>query len=177
MSTFRDSDGRQWEPEINVVTIGRVRDRLKINLLEVVLPDSTLGQRLADPCLMVDVLFLLCQDQAAKLGVDEVAFGKAMTADGIEDGFMLVLEGVVNFSPRGLRPAYQKVFEKAKAMEAAQAARIRKTVEEPEFEAMLNRAIDELGNPPSTSPSNSTGDAGNSPVSSASSQGETPSPP
>jgi hypothetical protein len=52
MMKFADNAGRQWEPEINVVTIGRVRDRLKINLLELVLPNSTLPERLSDPCLL-----------------------------------------------------------------------------------------------------------------------------
>lgn len=177
MTKFADSTGRQWEPEINVVTIGRVRDRLKINLLELVLPNSTLPDRLADPCLMVDVLYLLCKDQADKLDLDDVAFGKAMTPDGIEDAWTGVLEGIVLFSPRGLRPAYQKVLVKAWAFEAAQAAKIKALTEGPEFEAMLDREIEKRLNPPPTLPSDSTGDVGSLPESSASSPAETPSPP
>jgi hypothetical protein len=181
MTKFADNVGRQWEPEINVVTIGRVRDRLKINLLELVLPNSTLPERLGDPCLMVDVLYLLCKDQADKLEVDDLAFGKAMTPDGIEDAWTGVLEGIVSFSPRGLRPAYQKVLTKAKAFEAAQTARIKTLVEQPEFDAMLDRAMESPlnrnQNRPATLPSESSGDAGSSPALSASNQAETPSPP
>jgi hypothetical protein len=177
MMKFADNAGRQWEPEINVVTIGRVRDRLKINLLELVLPNSTLPERLSDPCLLVDVLYLLCKDQADKLDLDDVAFGKAMTPDGIEDAWTGVLEGIVLFSPRGLRPAYQKVLTKAKAFEAAQAAKVKTIVEAPEFDAMLDRAMESRLNQPATLPSESTGDAGSLPESSESNPAETPSQP
>jgi hypothetical protein len=141
------------------------------------LPNSTLPDRLDDPCLMVDVLYLLCKDQADKLDVDDMAFGKAMTPDGIEDAWTGVLEGIVLFSPRGLRPAYQKVLTKAKAFGAAQAAKVKTIVEGLEFDAMLDREMEKRLNQPATLPSESIGDAGNSPELSASNPGETLSPP
>jgi hypothetical protein len=174
VTQFADKDGRKWEPEVNAVTIGRVRDHLKINLLELVLPNSTLPDKLNDPCLMVDVLYLLCKDAADAVGVDDVTFGKAMTPDGIEDAWTGVLEGIVNFSPRRLRPAYQKVLTKAIAFEAAQAAKVKTIVEGPEFEAMLDRAMESHLNPPTTLPRESTGDAGSLLESSASSPVATP---
>ena len=173
---FSDNAGRSWEPEVNVVTIGRVRDRLKINLLELLLPSSTLGERLSDPCLLVDVLYLLCKDQADALDVGDVEFGKAQTMDGIEEGWSAVLEGLVLFSPRGLRPAHQKVLEKARRYQAAAAAKMLTLVESPGFDAMLERQCELLLSPPMTSPSESTGDASSLPASSESSPAATPSP-
>lgn len=174
---FCDSIGRQWEPEINVVTIGRVRDRLKINLLELVVPNSTLPDRLNDPCLMVDILYLLCLEQVEKLALSDSDFGKAMTPDGIEDGWHAVIEGIVNFSPRGLRPAYQKVMEKARKLDKAQSEKIKTLIEGPAFDAMLDKAISDRLSQLSTLPNESTGDAGNSLELSASSLGLTPSQP
>lgn len=176
MAKFLDAENRSWEPEVNVVTIGRVRSALKINLLELLLPESTLGERLTDPCLLVDILYLLCRDQAEKMGIDDVAFGRAMTPDGIEDAWSSVLEGVVLFSPRGLRPAHQKVLAKAKQYQAAAAAKIKTLVAGTEFDAMLDRELERRLNPPEKSPTESTGDASSLPASSESSRAETPSP-
>ena len=174
MAKFLDAENRSWEPEVNVVTIGRVRTALKINLLELLLPGSTLADQLSDPCLLVDILFLLCKDQADKLGIDDVAFGKAMTPDGIEDGWSSALEGVVLFSPRGLRPAHQKVLLKAKQYQAAAAEKIKTLVAGTEFEAMLDRELQKRLNPQETQPSESTGDVSSLPELSESSRAETP---
>lgn len=164
MGKFVDADGRSWTPEVNVVTIGRVRSALGINLLELILPNSTLGDKLADPCLVVDVLYLLCKDRADAIDVDDVAFGMAMTPDCIEDGWMLVLEGVVSFSPRGLRPAHQKVLDKAKKLHALAQKQVAETVETPEFDAMLERAIQSQLNQPPKLQTESIGDVSSLPV-------------
>ena len=174
MTKFLDAENRSWEPEVNVVTIGRVRDRLKINLLELLLPESTLAERLTDPCLLVDILYLLCKDQADKLNVDDTAFGKAMTPDGIEDAWSAVLEGIVLFSPRGLRPAHQRVLVKAKQYQAAAAEKIKMLVAGTEFDAMLDRELEKRLNPPMTLPSESTGDASSLPELSESNPAATP---
>jgi len=174
MAKFTDSAGRSWEPEVNVVTIGRVRDGLKINLLELLLPNSTLAEKLNDPCLLVDVLYLLCKDDADARGLSDIEFGKAQTMDGIEDAWSAVLEGLVLFSPRGLRPAHQKVLEKARKYQAVATEQVKLLAEHPEFDAMLETEIARRLNPPTTLPSESTGDAGNSPESSELSPAITP---
>ena len=176
MAKFLDAENRYWEPEVDVVTIGRVRKALGINLLELLLPDSTLAERLTDPCLLVDILYLLCEEQADKSGVSDTAFGKAMTPDGIEDGWAAVLEGIVLFSPRGLRPAHQRVLEKAKKYQEAAAEKVKMLVAGPEFEAMLDRELEKRLNPPEKLPTESIGDVSSLPESSESSPAETPSP-
>lgn len=164
MNRFLDAENRSWEPEVNVVTIGRVRNVLHINLLELLLPNSTLADTLSDPCLIVDVLYLLCKDKADLLGIDDVAFGKAMTPDGIEDAWGAVLEGIVLFSPRGLRPAHQRVLEKAKKYQAAAAKQIKEIVEGPEFDAMLDREIHKRLSQQEKSQTESIGDASSLPA-------------
>ena len=72
-----------------------------------------------------------------------------------------MLEGVVSFSPSGLRPAYQKVLEKAKKVETMQADRIRTLIDSPDFDAMLDSAMEKALNLPSGSPIETTGDVGN----------------
>jgi hypothetical protein len=167
VTKFSDTNGRTWEPSVNVVTIGRVRSALKLNLLELLLPNNTLAERLADPCLMVDVLYLLCEDQAKEHQVSDAAFGASLSMDSIEDGWNGVLEGLVSFSPRGLRPAHQRVLETAKRYHQAAAEKVQAAVATPEFQAMLDREIEKRLNQPRTLPSESTGDAGSLPASSA----------
>ena len=175
VAKFTDSKDRSWTPEVNVVTIGRVRSAIKINLLELLLPDNALTERLTDPCLLVDIIYLLCKDEADRLEIDDVAFGKSMTPDGIEDAWAAALEGIVLFSPRGLRPAHQKILEKAKAYQAAAAAKIKTLIAEPEFETMLDREIEKRLSPPESSPTESTGDVLSLPESLESNPAATPS--
>jgi len=121
------------------------------------------------------VLYLLCKDQAEARGVSDVEFGKAQTMDGIEDGWSAVLEGLVLFSPRGLRPAHRKVLEAANRYQAKAAAQVKAMVEGPEFETALEGAMDRLLSLPTILPSESTGDVSNLPASSESSPAATPS--
>lgn len=162
-NTFRDNEGRQWAIKINVATIKRVRDKLKINLLELMLPNNTLEVRLADPCLLVDILYLLCKEQAEAIGISDTDFGIAQTMDGIEQAWIGVLEGLVLFSPSGLRPAHQKVLEKAKQFQAMAEAKIKAMVETLEFDQMLDQGINRILNRQEKLPINSTGDVSNSP--------------
>lgn len=173
MAKFADSEGRMWEPAVNVVTIGRVRSALNINLLELLVPDNTLAERLTDPCLLVDVLYLLCEEQANRLNIDDKSFGKSMTADGIEDGWTAALEGIVLFSPRGLRPAHQRILEKAKKYQTAAAEKIKMLVAGTEFDAMLDRELEKRLNPPALLPTESTGDVSSLPESLESNPAET----
>ena len=170
---FIDANNRSWVPEINVVTIGRVRSALDINLLELLVPDNKLAERLTDPCLLVDIIYLLCKDEADRLAIDATEFGRSMTPDGIEDAWAAILEGIVLFSPRGLRPAHQRILEKAKAYQAAAAAKIKTLVAGPEFDAMLDREMEKRLSLPTLSPTESTGDASSLPESSESSLDET----
>lgn len=159
--TFTDKTGRSWTPSVNVFTIGRVRDLLGVNLLELLLPNNAVAEKVKDICLLVDVLYILCE--AEERGVSDVDFGKAQTMDGIEDGWSAVLEGLVLFSPRGLRPAHKRVLAAANRYEAKAADLVKAKVESPEFEAALEREMDRLLNPPATLPSESTGDVSSSP--------------
>jgi len=160
MRTIVDAKGRSWDIIVDVPNIARLRETLKINLLELVIPHNTLVESLNDPCKLVDLLFVLCRDQADEREVTDLEFGRSMTPDCIEDGLQSVLEGVVNFSPRGVRPAYQKVLEKATKFQAAQADKVLAMVTSPEFDTMLEKELEKLSKTPTTSPSESTGDAG-----------------
>jgi len=172
MGAFRDKASRAWEVDINTTTISRVRKRLTINLLELVLHNNELIDKLADPVLLVDVLFVLCEDQCQKAGVSDEDFGRALSRDNVEQGLDLILEGVVNFSPRALRPAYQKVLEKARKYETVQQGRVLEAVNSPQFEAAMEAELKKRLEIPEPLPTASSNAAGNS----AASPGSIPAP-
>jgi hypothetical protein len=181
---IKDTKGREWDIAVNVLTLGRVRDTVKVNLLEAILPENGLVERLAgDLVELAWVLFLIVQDQAESLGVADKEFYAYLDRDALDDGLRAILEGVVSFSPSGLRPAYRKVLETARRVEATQAEKIKTLIDSPEFDAMLDSEISKALSSPTGSPSETTGDAGSSPASSEStlptgaSAGDTPSQP
>jgi Sec-independent protein translocase protein TatA len=126
MKTITDDKGRTWELAINLLTLGRVRnhpDLGKMNLVEIVLPDSAVGPRLlADPCELGLVLWCLCQDQAAAKGVAESDFYAALSGDCLEDGFRGIVDGAVNFSQKALQPTLRNLVQKSRAMQEKAAA-------------------------------------------------------
>jgi hypothetical protein len=167
-----DKLGRKWTPEVDVVTVGLVRKALGMNILEVLVPGSSLIETLSDPCTMVDVLYVLCEGQHA--GVTDVNFGHAMTPESIEAGWKETFQGIVNFSPSATRVAHQKVLEKATALETIQAEQIRKMVESPEFDKILEAEMSKHLQTQEKLPTPGTGDVSSLPDSSESTPDGTP---
>lgn len=143
MAGFKDKAGRPWDVDINVVTVGRVRKALGINLLELVVPKSKLNEQLEDAETLVNVLYLLCKDQADAKGITDEDFGRALDIDSIDEGWDAILEGVVGFSRRAARPALQKVLDKARKYKTIQEEQIQKELADPELDARLDKAMEE----------------------------------
>lgn len=174
LGQFVDGKGRQWRPEVNVWTIKRVRECLGYNLIEMLVPKNTLIEKLSDPCAMVDVLYVICEDRARAASVTDEQFGRDMTPEAIEDGWAIVLQGIVNFSPSGVRPAHQKVLDKATALEKVQAERLKTLVASKEFEETLDKAMNRHLQALEISPTSGSGDVSSLPESPESSPGNIP---
>jgi len=84
MKAFEDARGRTWVLAVNVVTCRRVKARLDIHLPGLA-EDRAKGlvELLGDALRLVDVLYVLCQDQAEKAGVTDEQFGEAMAGDAL----------------------------------------------------------------------------------------------
>jgi hypothetical protein len=83
MRTFNDNAARSWTVQINVDAIKRVRDLVKVNLLEVV-EGKLIEQLVSDPILLCDVIYAVCKPEADAKSVTDVDFGKAMAGDAID---------------------------------------------------------------------------------------------
>jgi hypothetical protein len=100
MKRFIDAAGRHWAVDINVTQIKRVRDLLKVDLFKLI-DDGLrpLAELLSDPVGLVDVVYVLIQDQAKAQGVSDEDFGRAMAGDAIQAAAEAFTEELFDFFP------------------------------------------------------------------------------
>jgi hypothetical protein len=143
MKSFKDNAGRTWVLSIHVAAVKKVRALAGVDLYSLV--DDRfqgLAKLLNDPVSLVDVIYVLCRDEAEKLGVSDEDFGCAMAGDAIEHAARAFVEELVDFFPDPrVRAGLRKVIDAATAVKdrlmehlEASVARI-----DPDFEA--NRLI------------------------------------
>ena len=71
MAKFTDKRNRDWIINVDAASIANVREALGVNLV-----DRASFKRMADdPCLLCNVLFVLCEEQAKQRGISDVQFG------------------------------------------------------------------------------------------------------
>ena len=126
MREFKDKDGRGWQVLIDVGQIELVRDVLQVDLYGLF---SDEAKRLfSDPVLLVDVLFVLCRNQAETRKMSDVDFGRSFDGDTLEAAADALLEEVLNFFPssrrRVLRATVDKSRELATTMQETAIAKI-----------------------------------------------------
>jgi hypothetical protein len=79
MRVFKDAKGREWEVALTVGSIRRVRDNLKVDLLDPMEGTPPLATRLfLDMVLLGEVMYWVCYPQMQSRGVDPDSFGDAM---------------------------------------------------------------------------------------------------
>ena len=90
MRTFKDNAGRTWSLTLSVWTVKKVRDLLGVDLLDLggesasAQKPGLLFRLISDPVLLVDVLYVVCKDQADSASVTDEQFGRAMGGDAID---------------------------------------------------------------------------------------------
>lgn len=129
MKSFKDSNGRTWLIEINVTAIKKVRAICGLNLVDIIQleggkPNTEILDKLsADPCLLVDVLYVLCKDQADLDKISDEEFGRRMNGDAIEAATTAFLEEMIDFFPEAKRRVLRFIMDQAEQM----TRKIRKT--------------------------------------------------
>jgi len=153
VKTFTDSQGRTWNVVVNVSAVKRVRDALGVNLIDVAGGDL-LGRLADDPCLLVDVLYVLCRPEADAKGVSDEDFGRAMVGDVLDAASAALMKELLDFFPRAQRArALAKMVRKMNEQKAeiAEAAAALKPLAE--AEATEKTPGDSSGNSPASAAS------------------------
>ena len=164
MRTFKDNAGRTWSLTLSVWTVKKVRDLLGVDLLDLGGEPATgpsdkkpglLFRLIADPVLLVDVLYVVCKDQADGASVTDEQFGRAMGGDAIDAATKAFLEELADFTPSPRdRARARKVIATTWAMiEKAQDVLDAKA--EKELPAAVESALSALGNSSTSSPDSS----------------------
>lgn len=113
MPTFK-AGGREWMLTVNVGTVKAVRAALNINLLDLLPSGDGPGvmAKLADPCILVDVLWVLCREQAEKVSLTDAQFGAMFDGESIEAATLALFHGIADFFPAARRDLLRKVLGK-----------------------------------------------------------------
>ena len=123
MASFKDSKNRDWIVSVDVATIKVVRARLSIDnqpvdLTQIANKDGVLLDRLArDVCFLVDLLWVLCEEQAPGKNVDEIEFARGLVGDGIDSASSALIEAMIDFFPRERRELLKAMWAKSQEVE------------------------------------------------------------
>jgi hypothetical protein len=181
MRTFQDNAGRTWTVALSIWTVKRVRDVLGVDLLDLggqtvwptrtregeQLPGNLLSRLIADPILLVDVLYVACKDQADAAGVTDEQFGRAMAGDSIDAATRAFLEELADFTPSPRDRARARKVLAATWRMIDKAQDVLDTKAERDLPKALDAALLAVGEPPGGE-SNRGSSSGSLPASSAS---------
>lgn len=161
MHTFKDNSDRVWTLSINVNAVKRCRALVSVDLYGLITDGfKGLGELLGDPPKFVDVLYVLCMDEANKRDVSDDVFGQSMGGDTLELAADAFTDELINFSPPRLRPGLKKVVAASKALTERMTAILEERIDQLDLASIADRL---------------TGSSGNSPASSESTQDRSPS--
>lgn len=165
--TFKDSQDREWIVRLTGPVIRDIQDTFGFKLTE--LDADPINQLANDPAMFVDVLFLLCENQAKGRAMDSRAFGECLEP-GLDGPLEAVKEAIVSFFPAGKRSAIRAAL---KASEQVQNKAVeilsgkltdpelmkrveQKMVQQGEIELEKLLSQDPLNSSPSTVPTSAT---------------------
>jgi hypothetical protein len=98
MAAFTDKNDRRWQVDVTTTDIKNVRSLLDFDLLDDDL-GGMVGRLAEDMVLVVDVVFLLCREQAEKLGISDADFGRSISGDVLSAAADALIEAIVQYLP------------------------------------------------------------------------------
>jgi len=140
MRTFQDNQKRTWEVAINVSVVKRVRGLLALDLLGV-MEGGVLERLVNDSCLLCDLIYVVCQDQAKAAKISDEDFGRAMGGDAIDCATSAVLEELADFFPSPRRGLLKKALAKIEKLEKIAVKAAVKVLDSPKLEQKLRKEL------------------------------------
>jgi len=148
MKSFHDKSGTAWIIEINVRQIRTVRALLNVDLANLITfnekgqPETDLLDKISnDPCLLVDIIFALCKDQAESKNIDSEKFAENIDGDTIEAATVALLEEMTDFFPEAKRRVLRVILDYAQKQARQAAETLTRIVESPEFQQNLENQL------------------------------------
>lgn len=138
MQKFKDKQGREWSISLNGWTLKKLKETLNFDARD----HESILRAANDPSLLCDVLFVLCQGQAEKLGVTDRDFGESMTGDVIEAAADAYMQETADFSPRQ-KQALNTMLVKMRTTQDRATALAAEKLNSPQMDALIERAMSE----------------------------------
>lgn len=143
MQTFKDNTDRTWAIEVNVDAVRRVKSALDINLAQ--LTEDLIKQLAEDPILLCDVVYCICQPEAAKVGVTDEDFGRAMAGESIDAAAKALMAELINFSRNPTRrEILRKAMEKQQKLEKMGLATLKDYLESDKPEKAMREEMEKM---------------------------------
>lgn len=101
MHTFTDVNAKPYSVKLDAPKIHAVR--VKCDGFDLASGDPKQYQRLEDPVLLVNVLWVVCRDQAITAQIGEQQFGESLAGDSIESATAALLGAITDFFPKAKR--------------------------------------------------------------------------
>lgn len=153
MHSFPDNAGRTWTVAINVAAVKRVRGLVNIDLYKLV-DDGfrPLGELVADPVQLADVLYCLCMDEADAKNVSDEDFGRALYGDAITLAAEAFVEELFDFFPDArARAGKRKLSAAGKKVKARLLDHAETVLDQLDPEAEAQKLIASFGSSPGSS--------------------------
>lgn len=140
MTSFKDKTGQAWDIDLTFNLLASVKSRLGICIVDLTEEDrkanraETDVRRVADDLpLFIDLLYVLCEEQATERSLDSRAFGKLQDTESAMEAMAALHEEYLLFSlPRSHKDRGRKLAKE-------RAARIRA-----ETDAAMSKGLAEL---------------------------------
>ena len=148
MKVFKDNQGREWQIALNVYEMKRIRAVLGVDLVNVITLDKDgtvkvdLVDRIAnDPCLLVDILWVLVETQAKDEGVSDVDFGSSLAGEAITAATSAFLDELVDFFPGAKRLFLKKAVEVSRKYTGEMTGVLEKALADPELDRRIEESM------------------------------------
>jgi len=120
VKAFKDTTGRTWRVNITIGSAKRVRDLLGVSLLSPLTGDPPLVSRLTvDALTQAEVLWALCEPDAADEGIAEDAFYGYLVGPTLDQAVKALMEELADFFRRLRRDAIADEIDAQMARVAA----------------------------------------------------------
>jgi hypothetical protein len=142
MKTFTDTEGRHWNLKGSLGAFERVKTSCDVDLLDLPTTQECL-RKISDVFTLGKVLYVMCEDQAEARGVTPEQFADGFNADVLHEASEALIEEVIFFCRKDVRPALEMAFAKAKAADrkAAETMRTRIHSLEREMDAAMESLL------------------------------------
>jgi hypothetical protein len=141
MHQFKDNQGRAWKVALNGWQLKKLKEQLDFDARD----HQSIMQAAGDPVLLVNVLYLLCEEQATEANISDKQFGEAMSGDAIDDAAEAYLAESIDFFPRSQRPALTKVLATVKDYQTRATELATEKLQSPAMTTLVAKAIEEAG--------------------------------